>query len=691
MTEAIIGKLSGLPELKVISMTSAMRYKSPERDLTKIGEELDVATILEGSVQKEGSRIRVSAQLINVANDAHLWTQIFDRELASVFAIQDEISQAIVDVMKIKLLGDERSSFVKRHTESIDAYNAYVQGRFLWNKRTEENLLKAIEYFEQAIELDENYAQAYAGLADVYAVMPSNIDYPMEEAIPRVREAALKALELDSLLAEAHSSLALIAEMEGDVAEAERRYQKAIEMNPGYAYAHYWYSNMLDRAERDEESAREREIAFELDPLSVVILTRSAWFKGLDGDIAAAEELMERALEVEPSRPMTYEAYAGGLRYINRPEKAIGVYERAIQHMPENKDFYNHLAYLYVITGENEKAVETADKLVALTPDEVNSYDTRGDIYAFQGNLDKAIENYQKAIDIEYYFNNTAGKLASMYIYKREYERAENIIGKFLTEPDNRFRSGARTGLAVIPMYQGRFAEALAKLDEGLTWDKKNDVDDANKLGKHSVKFFIYLEIGQLDLAWDEARAMNEYVERLSPEDPFASRTADIILYASEGEFNKADSLLQLIRQDLDEKEPAMMSGYHRMAGVVEIIKGNPQSAINHLQQGLYENSVPLFETRYFLGAAYLELDQPERAVEVLEPALKRHDEHMLQFPIWNVKARYYLGKAYDQLGQSEKAIASYEEFLDFWKDADEGIEEVGEVRGRLKALKIEN
>ena len=341
-----------------------------------------------------------------------------------------------------------------------------------------------------------------------------------------------------------------------------------------------------------------------------------------------------------------------------------------------------------MLLGENEKAIEMADQNVVLAPEEANSYDTRGDIYAFQGDLEKAIENYQRAIDIEYYFDNSTGKLASMYIYKREYEQAENIIRKFLSEPDDRFRSGARTGMALIPMYQGRFNETLAQLDEGLAWDKKNDIDEANKVGKHSIKFFIYLERGQFDLAWREARIMNEYMAILSPEDPFSTRTADIILYAREGKTGKADSLLQLIRNDIDPQEPNLVSGYHRMVGVVELIKGNTQSAIVHLQKGLYENSVPLFETRYFLGHAYLNLDQPARAVEVLEPALKRCDEHMMQFPIWNVKARYYLGRAYDQLGQREQAIARYEEFLGIWKDADEGIEEIENARERVEVLK---
>ena len=156
ITDAIIGKLTGLKGLKVISMSSVMRFKELDRDIRKIGEELGVAAILEGSIQKEEDSIRVRAQLINVTDDAHLWSQTYDRRLESVFAIQDDISQAIVNVMKIRLLGEEKAAFVKRHTESLEAYNAYVQGRFLWNKRVEEHLMRAIEYFEKAIELDPN-------------------------------------------------------------------------------------------------------------------------------------------------------------------------------------------------------------------------------------------------------------------------------------------------------------------------------------------------------------------------------------------------------------------------------------------------------------------------------------------------------------------------------------------------------
>ena len=385
---------------------------------------------------------------------------------------------------------------------------------------------------------------------------------------------------------------------------------------------------------------------------------------------------------------MTYTAYAGALRYAGQPEKSIAVYERGIEQIPDDREFHNYIAYLYVLVDNREKAVEMADRIVELAPEEANSYDTRGDIYAFHGDLDKAIENYRKAVEIEFYFNNSIGKLTSMHIYKGEYAEAEKMINRIAEEPDVRFKSAARTGLAYIPLYQGKLNKALAMLDEGIAWDRKHGVDDHNLLAKHNVKFFVYFERGQSEPAWKEAEVLKEYMPRLHQEDPFSYRTAYILLYAQQGDFAKVDSLLQVIEDGLGPREPNIESGYHRMIGAVELLKGNWRSAIEHLQLGLYENSVPLFESRYLLGLASIQMGRYEQAVEVLEPALERYDEHMMQFPLWAVKARYHLAKAYDRLGRSQEALDRYEEFLNIWKDADEGIGEVEDARERVAVLR---
>jgi len=691
MTEAIIGKLSGLPDLKVISMTSAMRYKSPERDVKKIGGELDVATILEGSVQKEDSRIRVRAQLINVPDDAHLWTQTYDRELASIFTIQDEISQAIVEVMKIKLLGDERTSFDKRHTENLEAYNAYAQGRYLWNKRTEGHLMKAIEYFQKAIELDPNYAQAYAGLADAYVVLPSNIGYPEEEIIPKVREAAQRALELDDKLAEAHASLALVAEMEGRLEEAEEELLKAIDLNPGYAYAHYWYSNLLNRMGRREQSMRQLEVAFELNPLSVVILTNLACKLGTAGDTLRAEELFQRAVEIEPSRGLTYVAYGGCLRQIGHLKKAVQVYMRAIEENPNDVSNYNMLAYTYDAMGDFEKALQAAEKHVELAPDEPNSYDTRGDIYAFNGQLDRAIENYARAMKINPRFANTASKLVSMYIFKEDYEAAEGIIKPFLTQEDKNIRSSARTSLALISLYRGRIEETLSMLDKAIAQDKREQVAAWARIGKHMMRYFIYWEQEKLNLAWDEAQIAAGLYEEIETHDPFGIHPVFAVLLAERGEIDAAEDTLRGLQEVIDMNNPDQRSGYWRLSGAIELIKGDFPTAITHLQRGLLQNASPLFEARYLLALAYEKSGQPAPAAQLLERALGRYDERRFGYPLWAVKAYYLLGKAYEQMEQREDAIAKYEEFLEIWKDADEGIEEIEDARERVERLRAQS
>ena len=695
MTEAIIGKLTGLKDLKIISMTSAMRYKSPDRDIKKIGDELGVSAILEGSIQKEDKRIRVNAQLINVADDAHLWSQTYDRELKSIFAIQDDISQAIVDVMKIKLLGKDKSTFVRRYTDNLEAYNAYVQGRFLWNKRTEEHLMKAIEYFKKAIQLDSNYALAYAGLADAYSVLPSNVGTPLEEVLPKAKEAALKALKLDDKLAEAHASLGLILGMESgykETEDAEKEFVRAIELNPGYAYAHYWYSIMLDNTGKKKQGLKELEIAYELNPLSVVILTNLASKKGTYGDTLKAKELFERAIEIEPQRTVTYTVYVVFLRSIKQAEEAIQVLTKTVQaDSAYLTTYYNQLAYIYNEMGDLDKAIEAANKLIQLAPEEANSYDTRGDIYALNGKLELAIKNYEKAVEKDPNFATSSHKLTQAYLFSREYPKAEEMIKKAMTSENEHIRTTARTVSAFIPIFQGKFEQALSVLDEGIQADRKEQLEGWYEANKHNLKLFIYLEKNDLDQALNELEALTEIQKKLDPEDPIKLRNGYAVIWVMRGQFTEADQVLRSWRQDIDEKDLPAMREYWRVLGFVELIKGNAEVAIAHFKRGIWEGSMPLFPIHYFLGLAYLENDQPEEAVKVLDKVILRYDEARTQFPVWSVKAHYTLGLAYQRTGQNKEAIEQYQEFLNYWKDADPDIPEVEDAKSRLSQLKIKS
>jgi serine/threonine protein kinase/tetratricopeptide (TPR) repeat protein len=691
MTDAIIGKLSGLENLKVISMSSVMRFRDPNRDIKEIGRELGVAGVLEGSIQKEDSRIRLSAQLVNVADGAHLWSDTYDRELESVFAIQDEISQAIVDVLKIRLLGDDRTAFAKRHTDNLEAYNAYSQGRFLWNKRTEEHLMRAIEYFERAVELDPNYALAYAGLADAYNVIPSNVGTPVEEVLPKAKEAAKKALELDDKLGEAHASMGLALKLEKDLDGAEKEYLQAIQLNPAYAYAHYWYAMLLGEMGKHEESLRELETAFELDPLSVVILVYLATTRWESGDSLQALELVQRALEIEPTRMATYAVYGNGLRGSGRLEDAVTIYQQAIQIDSTYASAYSQLCYTYNQMGDFEKAVDAADNYIRSLPNEPDAYDTKGDIYAYNGKLDQAIENYTEALKVEPKFGASLQKLVGAYLFKREYGKAETLIREALSSDDQYARAGARTYLAFIPTFQGKLKAALALLDEGIAADQSDLEPGWHLAWKHQVKIFIYMETERLDLAQKELEIVKEIQEEHAPQDPTRISGLCALFSVLQGQHGQADELLQTWRAHIDENNQEQMRDYSRFVGIVELIKGNPQAAIDHLRDGLYGGFTPLFEVRYFLAQAYLESDQVEQAAEVLEKALLRYDKHRAEAPIWSVKAHYYLGLAYERLGRTQDAVSQYEQFLEWWKDADPGIAEIDDAKERLKELRVKS
>ncbi|MGB7063277.1 MAG: protein kinase [Candidatus Zixiibacteriota bacterium] len=691
MTDAIIGKLSGLENLKVISMSSVMRFRDPERDIKEIGRELGVAAVLEGSIQKEDSTIRLSSQLVNAANGAHLWSETYDRELESVFAIQDEISQAIVNVLRIRLLGDDRTAFAKRHTDNLEAYNAYAQGRFLWNKRTEENLTRAIGYFERAVQLDPDYALAYAGLADAYNVLPSNVGTPVEEVLPQAKEAAGKALELDDKLGEAHASMGLALKLEGDLEGAEKEYLQAIQLNPAYAYAHYWYAMLLGEMGKREEGLRELERAFELDPLSVVILVYLASTRWESGDSLQALELIQRALEIEPTRMATYSVYGSGLRASGRLEDAVRIYQEAIQIDSTYAHAYSRLCYTYNQMGNLDKALDAANNYVRSLPDEPDAYDTRGDIYAYNGKLDQAIENYRKALEVNPGFGASLQNLVAAYLFKREYDKADAIIREALSSDDQNARAGARTYLAFIPMFQGKLDLALGVLDEGIAADRSGQEPGWSLAFKHLVKFFIYMETERLDLARRELEIVKGLQEKHLPEDPSRTRDLSAIFSALQGEYGQADELLKTWRADIDQNNEEQMRGYSRIAGIVELIKGNPQAAIAHLRDGLYDGFAPLFEVRYFLAQAYLESGQVEQAAEVLEKALLRYDKHRAEAPIWSVKAHYSLGQAYERLGRMQDAIGQYEEFLTWWKNADPGFAEIEDAKERLKELRAKS
>ena len=302
MAEEIINALTHLEGLRVVARTSAFAFKGKHQDIREVGRKLSVGTILEGSVRKAGNRVRITAQLIKVADGYHIWSEKFDRDLSDVFAIQDEISLAIVDRLKLKLLGDEKEKMLKRYTQNPEAYDLYLKGRYHWNRRTPESLKKAVAHFEQVIQRDPEYALAYAGLADSYSMLEQVNVIPAKESFPKARELAKKALDIDETLAEAHTSLAYVLwSYDWDWIGLEREFRRAIELNPNYATAHQWFAMGLTSLGRTSEAVQETKKALELDPLSLIINTSAGFVYVCSGKEEEALRQSEKILDMDPT------------------------------------------------------------------------------------------------------------------------------------------------------------------------------------------------------------------------------------------------------------------------------------------------------------------------------------------------------------------------------------------------------
>ena len=245
MTEELICLLSNIGELDVISRTSATKFKGGGRTIEEIAHELNVGSVLEGSVRKWEDSLRITIQLIDANSDKHLWSQTYNRKLRDIFSLQTEIAERVADNLKIKLVGGESTLITNRQTGNIDAYNLYLQGRYHWNRRTQSSLEKAIEYFQKAIDIDPNYALAYSGIADSYLVLAVRPTYPTLATSQKAKQYAIRALEINTLLPEAHASLALSLEYAWDWRGAEKEFQRAIELKPSYSTAHHWYALLL--------------------------------------------------------------------------------------------------------------------------------------------------------------------------------------------------------------------------------------------------------------------------------------------------------------------------------------------------------------------------------------------------------------------------------------------------------------
>ena len=368
MTEDLITKLTTIEGLKVISRTSIMRYKDTKMDIRTVGKELNVNTILEGSIQKEGNRLRITVQLINVENGFHLWADQYDRELASIFAIQDEISRAVVNALRFELGVDQEYMLAKRHTEDHKAHELYLKGRASWGKRTEEGLKQALDFFQQAINRDPGFAKAYVGMADAYNMLGSYDVLPAHQVYPKAKEMALKAIELDDSLAEAYTSLAWVKyRYEWDWFGAETDFNWAIGLNPRYSTAHQWYGAFLRSMGRFDEAKVELERARELDPFSMSILTSIGILYYYAREYDSAVEQCRHVIEKSSQFHWAHNVLAASYLQKYMFKEAIQEFRKAIDLSGGNTRYKADLAHAYAVSGFRQEAQAILDELQSLT------------------------------------------------------------------------------------------------------------------------------------------------------------------------------------------------------------------------------------------------------------------------------------------------------------------------------------
>ncbi|MGH9941491.1 MAG: tetratricopeptide repeat protein [Pyrinomonadaceae bacterium] len=359
ITESIINSLSQLPKLRVLPRSTVSRYRGREIEPQRIGRELGARAVLTGRVLQLDEWLIVKAELIDVVQDAHLWGEQYRRELTDIFALQEELSQDISQKLRVKLNGEERRRLGKRDTENTNAYHAYLRGRhYVTSKRTEDWIRKGVECFQQAIDLDPNYALAYAGLADAYAFLASSTgERPPREAYPKAKAAAEKALELDATLAEAHTSLGFFLLLyDWDFPAAERAFKRAVKLNPRYANAHDGLGFFYKATGQHEKALRECEETTKLEPLSPFADLSLGWGHYFAHRYERAAEQGRRALEMEPRFAFAHWLIGVARAQAGQPEAAVAALEQAVESSGGGLTFRAHLGYAYALAGRSKEA-----------------------------------------------------------------------------------------------------------------------------------------------------------------------------------------------------------------------------------------------------------------------------------------------------------------------------------------------
>jgi len=402
MTDELITDLAQISALRVISRTSVMVYKGARKPLPQIARELNVDAVVEGTVLRSGDQVRITAQLIEASTDKHIWSQSYEGELRDTLALQNRVASAIADQIRINLTPREQAALKNVKVVNPDAYESYLKGRYFWNKRTADGLKVALAYFKQAIEEDPKYAQAYSGLADTYALL-GDWQYAVmtpKEAFPKAKAAAIKALELDSTLGEAHNSLAFVLDgFDWDFDSAGKEFQRAIELNPGYATAHHWYAWHVSLLGRYDEAIAEMRKAQNLDPLSLIINADLAEVLVLAHSYDESIRQSRKTIEMDPNFALAHNQLAQAYLQKHMYDEAVAELQKAVKLSGDSPTCIANLARAYVASGKRSEAVKLLSDLKKRSNPAYSNAAEIAMIYASLGDPDQAMNWLEKGYD----------------------------------------------------------------------------------------------------------------------------------------------------------------------------------------------------------------------------------------------------------------------------------------------------
>ena len=430
ITESIINNLSQLPKLRVMARSTVFRYKGKEVDPKEAGHDLGVRAVLAGRMFQRGDTLIIKVELVDTSDGSHLWGEQYNRKLADIFSIEEEISSVISEKLRLKLDSTQKKKLARRHTENTEAYQLYLKGRYYWNKRTADGIKKGIEYFNLAIDSDPNYALAYAGVADSYNILASYSTIAPKDAFPRSKAAAKTALELDDKLSEAYASLAFATfGYDWNWTEAERAFKRAIELNPGYSSAHQWYGLYLAAMDRMTEAFAEVKIAEELDPLSLPVNTNAGWLLYLSRRYDEAIETYNKILELDADFILAHRRL--GQVYVEKRmyEEAIREFEKCLAPSREDAESLAWLGHAYAASGDSDRAHQVISEMNLLGKSRYVSSYLMAIIRIGLGEVDLAFELLEKAYEERYGFLAYL-KVSPIFDPLRADERFQELIAR---------------------------------------------------------------------------------------------------------------------------------------------------------------------------------------------------------------------------------------------------------------------